>query len=144
MKTACRARRALGGALVAAAVVAAVLACLASASANPSYPVVNVTVSMPSSAPFPHKWKECWGSGHAALTLRADWRAHLQRAQLELGLRGVRYHGLFDDDMGVVQATGTYNFTAIDSTWDYFVQLGVKPVVELSFMPCVLANCRCV
>eukprot|EP00039_Didymoeca_costata_P029987 m.27424 g.27424 ORF g.27424 m.27424 type:complete len:526 (-) comp7894_c0_seq3:160-1737(-) len=43
--------------------------------------------------------------------------------------------------MGPVVTPDGYNFTAIDSTWDYFVSLGVKPIVELSFMPAYLANC---
>lgn len=106
--------------------------------------VVNVTVDATgaSAEPFTHNWKKCWGSGHAKLTLRQDWRLHLRQARDELGLQGVRYHGLFDDDMGVVTAPRTYNFTKVDSTWDYFIELGVKPVVELSFMPAFLANCR--
>jgi hypothetical protein len=36
--------------------------------------IVNVTVDMEAAAPFKHKWKESFGSGHASLTLRADWR----------------------------------------------------------------------
>lgn len=59
----------------------------------------------------------------------------------------MRYHGIFDDDMGpVVPNAGTlksleYNWTLIDKTWDYQVGLGVVPLVELSFMPCVLGEC---
>lgn len=35
-----------------------------------------------------------------------------------------------------------YNFTLIDQSWDYQVRvLGLKPVVELSFMPTALAQC---
>ena len=48
---------------------------------------------------FEHKWKRSFGSGHAALTLRDDWRQHLKLARDQLGLQGVRYHGLYDDDM---------------------------------------------
>ena len=81
-------------------------------------------------------------TGHASLTLRPDWRAHYARARVELGLAGVRYHGLFDDDMGpVVPAPGEYNFTLVDSTWDFLLEQGTHPIVELSFMPAYLANC---
>ena len=52
-----------------------------------------------------------------------------------------RYHGLFDDDMHVVTAPGTYDFSAIDSTWDFLLASGVRPIVELSFMPAFIANC---
>jgi xylan 1,4-beta-xylosidase len=107
---------------------------------------VDVVVDASKSQPFEHKWKRSFGSGHAALTLRSDWRDHMAQAAKELGMTGVRYHGIFDDDMGPVvtaspNGTHLYNFTLIDSTWDYMLAHGVKPVVELSFMPAVLANC---
>ena len=90
---------------------------------------------------FEHRWKRSFGSGHASLSLRSDWRSHLLKARTQLGLGGVRYHGLFDDDMSVVVAPGVYNFTAIDSTWDFLLKAGVRPIVELSFMPAFIANC---
>jgi xylan 1,4-beta-xylosidase len=106
---------------------------------------VDVTVDAFSTTAFEHKWKRSFGSGHASLTLRSDWRRHLKRAAQELGLEGVRYHGLFDDDMGpVVTVEGgitRYNFTALDSTWDFLLSSGVRPIVELSFMPAFVANC---
>ena len=99
--------------------------------------------------PFEHRWKRSFGSGHAALTLRDDWRSHLQQAATELGLQGVRYHGLYDDDMGpVVTRSGNvpggalqFNWTLVDSTWDFLLSRGVRPIVELSFMPAFIANC---
>ena len=110
-----------------------------------SVAVIDVEVATTSSVsdawPFNHNWKQSFGSGHASLTLRSDWRSHLSQAVTDLGLRGVRYHGLFDDDMGVVIAPGVYNWTSIDSTWDYLLSLGVRPIVELSFMPAFVANC---
>ena len=56
---------------------------------EPSLPV-SVAVDMSSLSPFEHTWKRSWGSGHAALTLRDDWRQHLKRAVDDLGLQGVR------------------------------------------------------
>jgi hypothetical protein len=40
-------------------------------------------------------------------------QAALQRASNELGLRGVRQHGLLDDDIGVVVGYRTYNRCAV-------------------------------
>ena len=77
---------------------------------------VNVSVDLRDashSEPFIHRWKKSFGSGHAALTLRDDWREHLSRAVAELGLTGVRYHGLFDDDMGpvvTIDANGAFSY----------------------------------
>ena len=114
----------------------------ASVLALPSVPtVVTVDAGAGPFPPFEHFWKRTFGSGHAKLTMRPDWQDHLKSARDEIGLQGVRYHGIFDDDMGVVIAPRTYNFTLIDQSWDYQVGLGLKPVVELSFMPALLANC---
>ena len=64
---------------------------------------MSVTVDARSSGkPFTHVWKRSFGSGHAAVGLRDDWQSALKRATAELGLRGVRQHGLLDDDIGVV------------------------------------------
>ncbi len=41
-------------------------------------------------------------TGHAALSNRADWRIALKQVHDELGLKRVRFHGIFDDDMSVV------------------------------------------
>lgn len=59
----------------------------------PPGPPVPVAVDVDGSAAskaFPPFWKRSFGSGHAALTLRPDWQAHLARAVRELGLQGVR------------------------------------------------------
>ena len=71
--------------------------------APPAAGTVSVTVDARSSGkPFTHVWKRSFGSGHAAVGLRDDWQSALKRATAELGLRGVRQHGLLDDDIGVV------------------------------------------
>ena len=121
-----------------------VVALLATVSAVPATVTVPVTVVVDTAAnptPFEHFWKKTFGSGHARLTLREDWQLHLKQARDELGLGGVRYHGIFDDDMGVVVGHRQYNWTLIDASWDFQVSLGLTPVVELSFMPALLADC---
>lgn len=94
---------------------------------------------------FNHFWKASVGSGHAKLGLRQDWQSQLKQLHDKTGVYGVRFHGTFDDDMGPV-VTGSvdfpaYNFTLVDELYDAIVTAGVTPIVELSFMPQVLANC---
>jgi xylan 1,4-beta-xylosidase len=101
---------------------------------------VAVDLTSPTTA-FEHYWKKSFGSGHASLTLRPNWQAHLKLAVEQLGLSGVRYHGLLDDDMGVVIGPGKYNFSKVIASWKYQKSLGVTPIVETSFMPAVLAGC---
>jgi len=89
-----------------------------SAAAASGTDTVTVDLSAPTT-PFPHYWKRSFGSGHAALTLRDDWRAHLKKATEDLGLQGVRHHGLLDDDMEVVTAPGVFNFSKVEESWSY-------------------------
>ncbi len=74
--------------------------------------------------PFPHAWEECVGSGRAAL----------QQAHTDLGVKRVRFHGVFDDDMNVALPTGT-SFYNVDNTYDFLFSIGMAPFVELGFSP---------
>jgi len=87
-----------------------------------------------------HYWETCVGSGHATLALRADWRQHLVLTRKSLGAQFVRFHGLFDDDMSTVLDKGVYSFFNMDSIYDFLVSIGMKPYVELSFMPDALKS----
>jgi xylan 1,4-beta-xylosidase len=91
-------------------------------------------------SPFPHYWENCIGSGHALLTLRQDWRDQLKQAHQDIGFNFVRFHGLLDDDMSTCMGPGSYSYFNIDSSFDYLISVGVKPLVELSFMPEALAS----
>jgi xylan 1,4-beta-xylosidase len=97
--------------------------------------------------PFPHYWEQCVGSGHAALALRADYQRQLKLAHDELGFKYVRFHGLLHDDMSTVRrpldfGKWKYSFFNIDSIFDYFLSIGMKPLIELSFMPQALASAQ--
>jgi xylan 1,4-beta-xylosidase len=93
--------------------------------------------------PLPHFWEHTVGSCHAPLALRADWRAQLKRCHEELGFRHVRFHGLLSDDVGTLvcwKDEFVYSFFNADQVWDYLVSIGMRPFVELSFMPRALAS----
>lgn len=119
-------------------VVASLSLALAALASPTDHVVVNFATP---TTPFPHYWKRAFGTGHATLTLRNDWRNALTQATADLGLLGVRGHGILDDDMGVVVAPRTYNFTLVEDSWRFQVAHNVTPIVELSFMPAILANC---
>lgn len=96
-------------------------------------------------ASFPHYWELCVGSCHAATALRADWQQQLERCHKELGFRYVRFHGLFNDDMSVVTrpmlaSRPVYCFTNIDRIYDFLLSIGMKPFVEIGFMPECMAS----
>ncbi len=92
---------------------------------------------------FPHFWEHTVGSDHAPVALRADWQRQLQLCHSELGFRYVRFHGLLSDYMGtVVQDKDKlmYSFFNTDQVFDFLLSIGMKPFVELSFMPKALAS----
>jgi xylan 1,4-beta-xylosidase len=93
--------------------------------------------------PFPHFWEHTVGGDHAPMALRADWQQQLKRSHDELGFQYVRFHGLLSDDMGtLVQEKNklVYSFFNADQIFDFLLSIGMKPFVELSFMPTALAS----
>jgi xylan 1,4-beta-xylosidase len=89
-------------------------------------------------------FKECVGAGRANEGLRADWQQQLAIAHKECGFKYIRMHGLLTDDMAVYRedAKGNpeYNYQYVDALYDYIVSIGMKPFVELGFMPSALAS----
>jgi xylan 1,4-beta-xylosidase len=85
------------------------------------------------------------GAGRANEGLRADWQQQLAEIKHDAGFKYIRMHGLLNDDMGVyggtdAQGNERYNFQYIDSLFDYLLSVGVKPFVELGFMPQAMAS----
>jgi len=93
--------------------------------------------------PLRHSWEHTVGSCHAPMALRADWQAQLRRCHDELGFQHVRFHGWLSDDMGTLIPRGDtllYSFFNADQILDFLLSIGMKPFVELSFMPLALAS----
>ena len=89
-------------------------------------------------------FRECVGAGRANEGLRVDWQQQLALVKKECDFKYIRMHGLLTDDMGVYKEDNKgnpeYNFQYIDVLYDYLVSIGMKPFVELSFMPAALAS----
>jgi xylan 1,4-beta-xylosidase len=94
--------------------------------------------------PFPHFWERAFGSGRANLSLRQSYRDDLRTVHEATGFEYVRFHGIFDDENGVYSedAAGrpVYNWTYVDQIYDGVLDAGVRPYVELSFMPSKMAS----
>ena len=84
------------------------------------------------------------GAGRANEGLRADWQQQLAEIKRDAGFRYIRMHGLLTDDMGVYRTDSKgndeYNFQYIDVLFDYLQSIGIKPFVELGFMPSAMAS----
>ena len=89
--------------------------------------------------PLPHFWENMFGSGRAVLALRDDYRKDLEDVKAATGFTYIRFHGIFDRDMGVAyrdrQGKLQFNFNYVDQVYDGLLARGVKPFVELGFMP---------
>lgn len=95
---------------------------------------------------LPHYWENTIGSDRLAVAFREPWLADMTQSHELCGFRSVRCHGLFDDEMGICQgvtaAGPVTSFVYLDQIYDRLLALGVKPFVELSFMPTALASSR--
>ncbi|HEV2279693.1 MAG TPA: glycosyl hydrolase family 39 [Acidobacteriaceae bacterium] len=93
--------------------------------------------------PFPHFWEQMFGSGHAVLALRQAYQEDLRSVKRVTEFRYVRFHGILDDEVGSYNedehGNAVYNFAYIDEIYDDLLKNGVRPVVEISFMPVKLA-----
>jgi len=104
--------------------------------------VIVIDVSAPAH-PFPHFWEKMFGSGRAILTLRESYRHDLREVKQITGFEYVRFHAIFHDEVGLydedAQGNPVFNFSYIDQIYDGLLANGVRPFVELSFMPYKLA-----
>ena len=84
-----------------------------------------------------------FGSGHAVLALRDNYRKDLKEVHDQIGMRYVRFHGILDDEVGVYdedeKGNPVFNFSYVDQIYDGLLAEGVRPFVEISFMPYKLA-----
>ena len=105
--------------------------------------------------PTDFSWQLGLGNDHAYQLHRTDVCEHIKLAHDELGIKYIRCHGIFDDDMLTYQRMGDcrmfrsvpfnnkieeINFRQVGHVYDNLLACGVKPFVELSFMPSALAS----
>lgn len=105
--------------------------------------------------PTDFSWQLGLGNCHAYLLHRTDVCEHIKLAHDELDIRYIRCHGVLDDDMLTYQRMGDckmfssvpgknkikeINFRQVGHVYDNLLACGVKPFVELSFMPSALAK----
>src|SRR5579864_1310627 len=95
------------------------------------------------SHPFPHFWEHMFGSGRAILSLRDSYRQDLREVKRVTDMRYVRFHAILQDEVGVydedAQGHPVYNFSYVDQIYDGLLANGVRPFLEISFMPKKLA-----
>ena len=114
--------------------------------AQPAPPPAAESIQLDPNAPvtaFPHFWEKMFGSGRAVLALRESYRRDLETVRNATDFQYIRFHGIFDDEMGVydedAKGSPVYNFSYVDQVYDGLLSHHVRPLVELGFMPKKLA-----
>ena len=91
-----------------------------------------------------HTWRNIMSVSTASDLLTADVQAMVTRMHREIGFRYIKFNGILSDDLHVYNLSPTgeavYNFAYIDKIFDFLMSLGLKPIVQLSFMPALLAK----
>jgi xylan 1,4-beta-xylosidase len=122
-----------------------------SPNANPQVTAPRGAIVVNAAAPshsFPHFWEKMFGSGRAILSLRDSYRTDLRSVKQATDFGYVRFHGIFLDEVGVYDEDGhgnpVYNFSYVDQIYDGLLANGVRPFVEVSFMPNKLAAAQAI
>ena len=119
--------------------------------------------------PFNNNVDFCVGTGRMGLALHKEYFEQLKIVQDAIGFKFIRGHGLFSDDMAIYQDyidktglkspkefanyreymeyaeqngkhTTEYNFTYLDRVIDSYLELNIRPFLELGFMPYKIAS----
>lgn len=84
----------------------------------------------------------CVGTGRLGLALCEEYLEELRFVQEEIGFKHIRGHGLFCDDVAIYheyeengETKVEYNYTYIDRIFDKYLELNIRPFLELGFMP---------
>lgn len=108
---------------------------------------MHIDVDVSQAKPFVNNVGYCVGTGHMGMALRQDYQEHLMMVQRDIGFSYIRGHGLFGEDMGILRVQKqngrqviTYNFMNLDKVFDMYLRMGVKPFIELGFMPKAIAS----
>ncbi len=91
-----------------------------------------------------HTWKTFTGVSSAKELLLADVQDMLRQLQRDVGFRYVKFHGILSDDMRVClpdrEGRLQYSFVYVDKVLDFLHSIGLKPLIQLGFMPEALAK----
>jgi xylan 1,4-beta-xylosidase len=117
-------------------------------------PTVDLVIDTNADGTLLHRpWKPMIGSERLSQLLCTDTSggreigvellAALRRIRDEIGVQTVRAHAILHDDLDVyreVNGQPVIDFTRIDRVYDRLVEIGLRPVVEIGFMPRDLAR----
>ena len=105
------------------------------------------TITGNENIPFNNNAFYCVGTGRMGLALQKQYFEQLKFVQEKIGFEHIRGHGLFHDDMAIYhewqdgdKVEVEYNWTYLDMVMDSYKAVGIRPFLELGFMPAKLAS----
>lgn len=93
-----------------------------------------------------HSFKTFTTVGRAKELLNREIQQMLTDLQKNIGFTYIKFHGILSDDMMVVSRTADqklhFHYTLVDMALDFLMSIGLKPMIQYSFMPRELASDR--
>lgn len=91
-----------------------------------------------------HSWKKLMNIGYAQDGLLAEIQRQVCEAQKQIGFSYIGFHGILNDDMGLYREDEKGNpfleFSMVDILLDFVLDAGLRPYLELSYLPSLLAK----
>lgn len=106
--------------------------------------ILDIELNKNANVRFNNKVDFCVGTGRMGLALHKEYYDQLKLVQDHIGFSHIRGHGLFCDDMAIYQVSRDgieeFNYTYVDRVMDSYIELGLRPFIELGFMPEKMAS----
>ena len=125
----------------------------AATTEGPAHPVTLAVDARRTTATLQRVWQMIGSERLSQLHLHDDGHGNdvgtefaeaLRIARADLRAEYVRAHAILHDDNNVVgravDGSLTFDFSVVDELYDQILGIGIRPIVELSFMPAVLAR----
>lgn len=104
--------------------------------------VVSVSANKDTSS-LAHNFRVFTSVGRAKDILKKDIQTMLRQIQNEIDFTYIKFHGILDDNMMLYNEDSSgdpyLTFTYIDKILDFLLEIGLKPLIQFSFMPEKLA-----
>ena len=91
-----------------------------------------------------HTWRNVISIGKASDILISDVQNILQRIQKEINYQYIYFNGILSDELHVCSSDLNgkiiYNFSYVDKILDFLMEIDLKPFLQFTYMPRVLAK----
>ena len=91
-----------------------------------------------------HTWRKVCCVGSTRDLLFSDVQEMLKKLQKDMPFTYIKFHGLLSDDLTLYDENAAgepvYSFTLLDKVFDFLQSIGLKPLMQFSFMPAALAS----